>query len=113
MMIKKVSGQSLCSPLSYWRSLPSDGNPSVTRSGKVRFADNPGVIGWWLESKFRVRPVLRSNSSRFSESGKISPECAVKGRSQCSYPARQGGLSYGLIRLRRVVYSRSTSANAS
>jgi hypothetical protein len=54
-MIKKVSGQSLCSPLSYWRSLPSDGNPSVTRSGKVRFADNP--LGGFIHGCFQRKNV--------------------------------------------------------
>jgi hypothetical protein len=47
-------------------------------SGSFRVADHPGVIAWWLESKCRVRPLLRVRRyttmwSRSDSHSKLSP----------------------------------------
>ncbi len=55
-----------------------------------RVGDHPGVIAWWLESKSRVRPLLRVG--RLSSKWIIS-ECAViREKSLCMPGAHYGSL---------------------
>ena len=71
MMIKKVSGQSLCSPCHLGDPFRINGQTSS--NFKVRLADNPGFIAWWLEPKRRVRRLLQT--ARFKETVRARAPC--------------------------------------